>query len=446
MILPYYVDYVLNTLHNQQYEAYVVGGCVRDLLLGKTPHDYDICTDAQPYQIIQLFEKTIPTGLEHGTVTVMIDGNSVEVTTYRVDGKYTDGRRPDKVEFSTSLKEDLSRRDFTINAMAYNHKDGLIDYFNGHEDLLVNRIIKCVGKAEDRIQEDFLRGLRAIRFSCQLKFSIEPQTLVTIMRYGKLLSNISQERITSEFNKIIQHDVYRGVNILASTGLLKIMIPELFNCIQEEQNNPYHIYDVFRHSVFSARFLEDLDLRLVMLLHDIGKPLCKTVDENGIHHFYGHNTISQDLAFDILKRMRYDNDTIEKVTKLIFYHDYPIEPTKKSVKRLLNKLNDSDIFTSLLLVKVADVSAQNPKYRQERVDIISQVYNIFIDIMAKQECFSRNDLKLNGTDLINMGLTEGKIIGIVLDELVEYVLEYPEFNTKQALENQAREIILKVEI
>ena len=439
--IPYLPELIIYNLNKMGYKAYVVGGAVRDSLLGRPVKDWDITTSATPDQVKEVFSgfKILDTGLKHGTVTIMMDyamdnSNvcSVEVTTFRVDGDYSDNRRPDSVDFTDSLYEDLSRRDFTINAMAYNEEEGLIDYFEGQKDL-EDKIIKCVGNSDERFTEDALRMLRAIRFATQLEFDIEHDVLSSISKNKNLITNISNERISLELNKILRAGKPLWIKYLYYMGLLELIIPELDECYGVMQNNPYHIYCVGKHIVESVLQIEPvLYLRLTMLLHDIGKPKCKTTDEENIDHFYTHAKISSEMAVSILRRLKYDNLTIMKVRDLILYHDAQIEDSRKAVRRWLNKIGE-DMFRDLLKVREADIKAQNLDYYQARHDKIERTKIILEEVLNAQDCFSRKDLALNGTDLINMGYHEGKEIGELLDYLLEKVLDNPELNTKEQL-------------
>lgn len=322
--LPNEVRLILNELKNKGFEAYVVGGCVRDSLMGRIPKDWDIATGSTPHETKAIFEsagyKTIPTGLKHGTVAVLAEKLPYELTTFRIDGNYVDGRRPENVLFTASITEDLSRRDFTINAMAYNEVQGLIDPFNGQKDIS-SRTLRCVGNPEQRFNEDALRMLRAIRLSSELDFSIHEDTLRAISKNSVLISKISYERIREEFNKILLSNPHK-VKLLDETGLLAHILPEFTKCLTVSQDNPYHIYNVGEHILVSTEAAQkDLILRLTMLFHDIGKPLCKTIDESGRGHFYGHDRISTEIAIERLKIMKYDNITIKRVGDLITYHD-----------------------------------------------------------------------------------------------------------------------------
>jgi len=312
IVFPDNVSFIINKLNTHGFEAFIVGGCVRDSILGRTPNDWDITTNALPQHIKSIFEKTYDTGIRHGTVSVAVDGENIEVTTYRIDGGYSDHRRPDSVKFTSNLKEDLARRDFTINAIAYHPEEGLVDYFEGLKDL-ESGVIRAVGDAEQRFHEDALRMLRTIRFSAQLGFNIERATFDAIARSAGLIKNISSERIRDEINKILisQNPMY--FDYLYETGLLHHIIPELTVCYQTRQNNPYHVYNVAGHIMHTVNSVKNTSiLRWTMLLHDIGKPSQMTTDDKGIDHFYGHQEVSAELADVILNRLRFDKDSIRE--------------------------------------------------------------------------------------------------------------------------------------
>lgn len=434
--MPDDVKFIINTLQNNGYEAYIVGGCVRDSILNKDPKDWDITTKAKPEEVIKVFDKVILTGLKHGTVTVIVNKESYEVTTYRTDGEYEDNRHPKEVQFVNSLKEDLARRDFTINAMAYNESDGLVDYFGGMEDLK-NKIIKTVGEPEKRFNEDALRMLRAIRFSAQLNFDSDNNVLSEIKNLRDNIKNISKERIREEFNKILLNDP-RKVDILKECELLEYIIPGISEIYDFDQNNPYHIYDLYKHTITATEAIDPLlHLRLTMMLHDLGKVKTKTTDEKGISHFYAHAKDSAEMAEEILRNLKYDNETKSKVLTLIQYHDSTLK-TKISIKRMLNRIGE-DLLRDLIKVQRADILSQNSIYAKERLDNLIEVESILSSILAQNECFSLKDLKINGGDLINLGFDKGKKIGETLSYLLELVIKNPELNEKEKLINIIKE-------
>lgn len=423
--VPAPVYFIIQELEKHGHEAYMVGGCVRDSVLGRKPHDYDICTSATPDEILQAFpyEEIIPTGLQHGTVTILINKEPFEVTTYRIDGDYSDNRRPDNVTFTKNLVEDLRRRDFTINAMAYNPKIGLIDPFNGMEDIKYKKI-RCVGSAEDRFNEDALRILRAIRFEAQLNFSGLPETMFEIERQYERLKNISIERINSEFCKIVASEQF-CVELVLYPNVFSLFIPELKDLIGFQQNNPYHAYDVFDHTVHAIEQCEsdDLVVRLAVFFHDFGKPHSYQDGEDGIRHFKGHGKVSAEITDSIMKRLRFDNETRNNVVELVYYHDATFEVGNKYVKRWLNKIGEKQ-FRRLLEVRKSDIKGQKPDYEESRIEKVNNIENILDEILQGQECFSLKDLAVNGNDVKQaMSLKEGKDVGYWLSEILKRVID-----------------------
>ncbi len=439
--VPAPVYFIIQELEKCGHEAYMVGGCVRDSVLGRKPHDYDICTSATPDEIIKAFpyEEIIPTGLQHGTVTILINDEPFEVTTYRIDGKYSDNRRPDKVEFTNSLIEDLKRRDFTINAMAYNPKTGLIDPFNGLSDIEEERI-QCVGSAKERFGEDALRILRAIRFASQLDFVIEPGTNWEIHQQYKSLENISIERINSEFCKIALSDSF-CVELLLYKDVFSLFIPELKDMFDFPQNNPYHAYDVFEHTIHALEKCnsDDLAVRLAVFFHDFGKPLSFQDGEDGIRHFKGHGKASADLADSIMKRLRFDNETRSNVVELVYYHDATFEVGNKYVKRWLNKIGEKQ-FRRLLDVRKADIKGQKPDYETERIEKVNNIEKILEEVLQEDECFSLKDLAVKGKDLISIGYKAGKELGNTLNTLLQMVIDGDCPNEKEKLLQEAESL------
>lgn len=423
--VPAPVYFIIQELEKCGHEAYMVGGCVRDSVLGRKPHDYDICTSATPDEILQAFpyEEIIPTGMQHGTVTILINKEPFEVTTYRIDGDYSDNRRPDNVIFTKNLVEDLRRRDFTINAMAYNPKTGLIDPFNGMEDIKYKKI-RCVGSAEDRFNEDALRILRAIRFEAQLGFAGLPETMFEIERQYERLESISVERINSEFCKIAVSKQF-CVELVLYYNVFSLLIPELKDMIGFQQNNLYHGYDVFAHTVHAIERCDsdDLVIRLAVFFHDFGKPHSYQDGEDGIRHFKGHGKISAEITDSIMKRLRFDNETRNNVVELVYYHDATFEVGKKYVKRWLNKIGEKQ-FRRLLEVRKADIKGQKPDYEESRIEKVTNIESILEDILQEQECFSLKDLTVNGNDVKKtMNLKEGKDVGYWLNEILRRVID-----------------------
>jgi len=423
--VPAPVNYIIQELEKCGYEAYMVGGAVRDSILGRPIHDYDICTSAMPGEILEAFpnEEVIPTGLKHGTVTILINKEPYEVTTYRIDGDYSDNRRPDNVTFTKNLVEDLQRRDFTINAMAYNPKTGLIDPFNGMEDIKYKKI-RCVGFAEERFNEDALRILRAIRFEAQLGFAGFPETMFEIERQYERLKNISVERINSEFCKIVASNQF-CVELVLYPDVFSLFIPELKDMIGFQQDNPYHAYDVFDHTVHAIEKCEsdDLIVRLAVFFHDFGKPHSYQDGEDGIRHFKGHGKVSADITDSIMKRLRFDNGTRNNVVELVYYHDATFEVGKKYVKRWLNKIGEKQ-FRRLLEVGKADIKGQKTDYEKSRIEKVNNIEDILEEILQEQECFSLKDLAVNGNDVKKtMNLKEGKDVGYWLNEILKRVID-----------------------
>jgi len=430
--LPCNVEKILSTLTNAGYEAFVVGGCVRDSLLELTPKDWDITTSALPEQVKELFSITIDTGIKHGTVTVVIDKSGYEVTTYRIDGEYSNNRHPDKITFSASLEDDVSRRDFTINQICYSPDKGLVDYYHGIEDLQ-NGIIRCIGNPDKRFQEDALRMLRAIRFAACYGFTVEDHTKRAIARNSHLLQNISKERIRDEVLKILLSARPSGyIRELTELGLMRYIIPELLDCKGFPQDNPYHDKDVLEHILMTVDNTPSRPvLRLSALLHDIGKPHCKSVDEQGIGHFYGHNGVSADMTRQILNRLRFDNETVKRVTCLVKFHDIELTASGRAVKRLLRALG-YEVFEMLLDLKYADITAQNPKYLDERISLLNDIRDIVKEIMESAQCFTVKDLDINGYDLMELGF-KGREIGEQLNWLLERVIDDHKLNKKSIL-------------
>lgn len=425
--IPAKAKEIINCINEAGYEAYIVGGCVRDCLLGRVPNDWDITTSADPYTVKGLFRRTIDTGLKHGTVTVLMGDEQYEVTTYRIDGDYTDGRHPDSVTYTSQLSEDLRRRDFTINAMAYHPDDGLVDLFGGIDDLNAG-IIRCVGDAEDRFGEDALRMMRAIRFAAQLGYNIEEETYTAIIKLHRNLEKISAERIRVEMDKLLVSDHPYMFKLFYETKLTSVFMPEFDKAMETAQNHPHHIYDVGEHILHSLEYTDnDKILRLTMLFHDIAKPNMLEIDEDGITHFKGHPAVSGSMAKDIMKRLKYDNATIDLVSELAACHDRRVEETAKGVRRVLNKLSEG-AFPLLLKVKYADTMAQSTFKREEKLATLEKLKSIYEEVLASNECFRLSDLVIKGKDLIAYGISPGPMLGTILNNMLEDVLENPEHN------------------
>lgn len=430
--LPEKVQQIIKTLQSHGYEAYAVGGCVRDSLLGRTPGDWDITTSALPEETKALFDKTFDTGIEHGTITVLMGKEGFEVTTYRIDGKYEDSRHPSEVTFTRCLSEDLLRRDFTINAMAYNDEDGIVDLFDGMADL-EKKVIRCVGNAEARFGEDALRIMRAVRFSAQLGFEIEEQTQAAIRKLAFSLKNISAERIQVELIKLLTSPHPEQIRLAYELGITEVMLPEFDRMMETAQETPHHCHNVGEHTIAALQHCpSDKILRLTMLFHDMGKPEKKTMDENGIAHFKGHAVVSEAIAKEIMHRLKFDNDTLRKVTKLVYYHDLRMPATPRNVRRAMNRIG-TELFPYYLNVRRADTLAQSMFRREEKLENIQEIENIYLQIMELQECVSLKDLAVKGGDLLAVGVERGPQIGETLNKLLELVLEEPEKNQKELL-------------
>lgn len=436
IVIPSYIKLALDRLNAAGHEAYIVGGCVRDSLMGKKPYDWDITTSATPKEIQEVFNgySQIDTGLKHGTVMVVIDKHLVEITTYRIDQGYSDGRRPDRVVFTKDIIEDLARRDFTINACAM--KDGeVIDPFGGQDDIK-KRLIRCVGNPIERFTEDALRILRGIRFASVLGFRVEENTKKAMIECKHLLRNISQERITDEFCKtLLGIQVYD--TLMEFKDIIAFIVPEVEAIIGFEQNNKYHIYDVYKHTLKAVEAIDnDIILRTAMFFHDIAKPASLSLDKNVVAHFYGHGEMSAHKARKVLRRMRFSNRDIHDIAELIKYHSMEIGLTSKSVKRLVAKLGETQL-KRLLKVKRADALAKNPSFLKEKLDALETIEKILEDIIEQGACTTLRDLAINGNDLIELGIPRGKQIGIILNELLDMVI-------KEELENDRETLIQKV--
>lgn len=430
--IPSNAEKILNILEENGYEAYVVGGCVRDSILGRNPDDWDITTSASPEQVKELFHRTVDTGLQHGTVTVLMDKEGYEVTTYRVDGDYEDGRHPKQVVFTSSLEEDLKRRDFTINAMAYHPVRGLVDLFHGIDDMQA-KVIRCVGGPMERFHEDALRILRAVRFSAQLGFCIEEKTKSGIRALAPNLKCVSAERIQTELVKLLISPHPDYLRIAYETGVTREFLPEFDCCMETEQNTPHHCYTVGEHTLHSLQMVRpDKVLRLTMLLHDIAKPKMRKTDENGRDHFKMHAPEGEKMAKSILRRLKFDNDTISKVSRLIRCHDDRPMPEMCSVRRAVNRIGE-DLFPMYLEVQQADMLAQSEYRREEKEARIKGVTECYHKILEQQQCVSMKTLAVTGRDLIQAGYQSGPELGKILKELLEHVLENPEDNTKEIL-------------
>ena len=431
--LPEKVSAIIRELKNAGYDAYAVGGCVRDSVLGRTPQDWDITTSARPQQVKEVFGHTIDTGIQHGTVTVMLGHEGFEVTTYRIDGEYEDARHPKNVEFTSELREDLKRRDFTINAMAYNDEAGLVDAFDGLEDIR-RGVIRCVGNPEDRFTEDALRMLRAVRFAAQLGFGIEENTRKAIVKLAPNLKRISAERIQAELVKLLVSPHPEEMLAVYDTGIADVILPEFSRMMECQQNHPHHRGTVGEHTVWSLQAVPPVKaLRLAMLLHDVAKPLCRTEDSRGIHHFHGHPVKGAEMSRQILRRLKFDNDTIRRVCLLVKCHDdrpYPL--TEKVVRRAILR-NGEEAYPDLFEVSRADILGQSDYMKKEKLKYVDEYRRIYEEICRKRQCLSLKDLAVTGSDLISAGMKPGREIGDVLQKMLNDVIEDPEANRKDIL-------------
>lgn len=435
--LPEKVRIILEQLTAHGYEGYAVGGCVRDSLLGREPHDWDITTSASPWQVKALFSHTFDTGIEHGTVTVLIGSEGFEVTTYRIDGEYTDSRHPREVQFTSSLREDLRRRDFTINAMAYSENAGLVDLFGGMQDL-ESGVIRCVGEAEERFGEDALRMLRAVRFSAQLGFEIEEKTAAAIRKLAPSLKKISAERIQSELVKLLESPHPDWLRKAWETGITAVVLPEFDRMMEQPQNNAHHIYSVGEHTLETLRQIPaNKVLRLTMLIHDMGKTECVTQDEAGVYHFRGHAAYSAAIGKKLMKRLKFDNETSAHVYRLVANHSLYPEATPGGVRRSIHQIGE-DLFPLFLEVKRADVLGQSPAVWQKKLAYLDQIRRIYQQILERGDCISLKMLAVTGNDLIRDGAKPGPGLGAVLAALLEEVLDHPEKNEKEYLLRRSR--------
>ncbi len=443
--IPVGAQYIIEKLNSAGYEAYIVGGCVRDSILGKVPNDWDITTSATPYEVKEIFRRTIDTGIQHGTVTVLVDKSIVtkdtkfsdyafEVTTYRVDGEYQDHRRPNSVEFTTSLEEDLKRRDFTINAMAYNDTEGVIDIFGGMKDL-DEGVIRCVGNPTDRFDEDALRILRAVRFAAQLGFSIDEETRTAMNKQAKFLSDISAERIQVELTKLITSNNPDRLIEAYELGLTKIILPEFDAMMETKQNNPNHKYSVGEHTIkVMENVPADMVLRYSALLHDVGKPSCKTTGEDGIDHFYGHQQAGAKLARKILRRLKLDNNTIDRTCNLVEHHDYYLESESQgsAFRRFVGKLG-MDNFIDYNLLRQADIAGQSDYNLDKKLACVEVMKNLYQMVVEENQCIKISDLAIGGKELMELGMKPGRDMGQMLHYLLDMVLDNPSLNEKDKL-------------
>lgn len=440
LVLPYNARFIINRLQQSGYSCYAVGGCVRDSILGREPSDWDFTTSALPEEIEAVFSdcRTLNFGKQFGTIGIILDNEQYEVTTYRIDGDYTDSRHPEEVSFASSLQDDLSRRDFTVNAMAYNDTDGLIDCFDGQKDLQYG-VIRCVGVATNRFAEDALRILRALRFASTLGFSIEPKTSEAILIGRKMLSAIASERISEELMKLLCGDKVDFI-LRRYRSVFTVFIPELLGTFDFEQNTKHHNRDVYRHTVASVKNIEpDPLLRTTMLFHDIGKPMSRTTDKFGVSHYRNHPILGAAMAEEILRRLCMPRLFIEEVSALIRRHDLRIKPDPVQIKQLLGELGPKT-FGNLCKVQRADILAQSLYMREEKLSNLAAVEAEAERILSSGECYNLRMLNINGSDLLHIGITSGEQIGRTLDALLGMVIAGKLNNDKSDLIAAAKAI------
>lgn len=440
IVLPKNVKLIIDILNKNNFEAFIVGGCVRDSIIGFTPHDWDICTNAKPEEIKKCFANfnTFDSGIKHGTISIVIDGEVFEVTTYRIDGAYSDNRRPDSVTFTSDIAKDLARRDFTINAMAYNEQCGLIDPYCGRNDLS-DKIIRCVGNPDFRFNEDALRIIRALRFASVYDFVIENETSKSICKNADLLKNIAVERISVEFNKLLCGNGAEEI-LNKYRDVIAVFIPEIKPMFDYNQHTKHHNRDLWRHTTYSVKSIDKMPLlRMSMLLHDIGKPKACKRDEDGTCHFKGHPKYSADLAETILRRLKYPTDFIETCVTLIKYHDVRFNGSKRQLRHVMSVIGDKNVEL-LLKIQRADIMAQSDYKHKEKLEKLDLACKVYEEILADKDCFTLKQLKINGNDIKKLGVTEGVKIGKILKMLLSLVIEDKLENKKSALLNKAEEI------
>lgn len=422
---------ILNKFEKNKFKAYIVGGAVRDYLLGYDINDYDIATDAKPEEVTEIFEKVIPTGVKYGTVTLVYNNKNYEITTFRKDLDYINNRKPDKVVYSEDIDEDIKRRDFTINSLYCDSKGRIRDKYFGVKDIK-SKIIRTIGNPDERFKEDALRMIRAVRFMATLSFKIEEKTKNSIVKNHQLIENVSAERIKTEFDRILlSNNPGEGIRTLTDTNLMKYIIPELYKTVDFDQHSKYHDKNVYDHTIAVVENIEPkLDLRLAALLHDISKPESFTLDEELEGHFKGHHIKSADKSVEILKRLRYDNKTVENVRILIRYHYLKdISIKEKGVKRFINNVG-KERLDDIFKLNIADIKG---KADMRSIDKVYNLQKKCKEILEKQEPLSIKDLKINGNDIIKTGVKEGKKVGEVLQYLLEKVLENPCLNNRKDL-------------
>ena len=434
MNIPENAEKLISLIESYGFEAYAVGGCVRDHILGRPCDDLDLTSGATPFELEKILDENgvryIETGLKHGTITVLFDGESYEVTTFRQDGEYFDSRHPESVNFVRDIKYDLSRRDFTINAMAYNNERGVVDLFGGQKDIK-DRIIRTVGNADKRFNEDALRIMRALRFSSVLGFDIEDETKSSVFRNKDLLKNVSSERLFVELNKLLMGDNAFDV-LMKYRDVIAVFIPEIKDCFDYPQHSKWHLYDVWEHICHTVKNSpKDSVVRLTMLFHDIGKPFCKSTDENGQDHFYGHPVVSAELTENALKRLKVSNEIFDTVTTLVRYHDIKLRCDRKLLRKWLSKLGYEKL-KKLMTVKRADMLSQNTDLTNAELPELDRIENMIDEIVKDGDPFLISDLAVNGFDIMALGI-KGKKIGETLDNLLELVINEKVENSKESL-------------
>jgi len=440
VVLPVDVRKIIEKLEANGFEAFAVGGCVRDTLLLREPGDWDVTTSATPAEVKQIFPQTIDTGIQHGTVTVLMNHVGYEVTTYRIDGEYTDARHPNEVTFTKNLVEDLKRRDFTINAMAYNDRVGLVDEFDGVGDL-ERKVIRCVGNPKERFAEDALRMMRAVRFAAQLGYEIDEETKEAIRELAPTLSKVSKERIAVELVKILVSDHPEEIRTAYQLGLTKVFMPEFDVAMETIQNNHHHMYTVGEHSIVAMQNVRsERMIRLIMLLHDLAKPVVLTTDDAGYDHFVGHQQAGADMARGILRRLKFDNATIDFVYKMIRHHDdRPPMDNKALVRRRISQIGLENM-PMMIEIKRADILGQSQHDFESKMAYVDQLEQAYLEIIEKNYCVNKKDLSVNGNDLIAMGMKPGEEVGVVLDLLFEIVLNDPKLNEREKLLERAHKL------
>ena len=439
MELPFQVSEILERIERAGFAGYVVGGCVRDHLMGMEPHDFDITSSAEPREIENIFAdcRVIETGIKHGTVTVLYKGISTEITTFRVDGDYSDGRHPDSVSFSRNIEDDLARRDFTINGIAYNPKLGFVDPFGGKEDI-ERGIIRCIGDPNRRFDEDALRVVRALRFSATLGFPIAEETAAAMLSHKAHLKKVSVERVFTELKRLLCGKDVKRV-LMEFSDIFAAIIPQLGAEIGYDQGSKYHNSTLYEHTARAVEAAPDtVEMRLAMLLHDIGKPECRTVDENGECHYYGHAEISARMTDEILRMLKCDNALREHVCEIVRYHDIPADTSRRYIRRQLAK-HGAEVFADIMAAHIADDSAKCD-FCRDRIPKIREVLAIAEEISAEKPCLSVKTLEISGNDLKDI-VPPSPLMGEILSKLLEEVVDEKLANEKPALLKRAAELM-----